>query len=152
MSEKEYDYLEQALPGFSKARLMVKAAGDSIRPLGFKGSKFELSADRPRSGILGSADPRTSRATPRMTKPLSHAPFLPHQINTPSSSGIKGSGRETSLGARRVVATEGGPVRASLAGASEYKRPFAISVLGCFITEFIRSDFNRRVQLAEGMV
>jgi hypothetical protein len=42
MSENEYDYLEQALPGFSKARLIVKAAGDSIRPLGFKGSKFDF--------------------------------------------------------------------------------------------------------------
>jgi hypothetical protein len=52
MAENEYEYLEQALPGFTKARLIVKAAGDSIRPLGFKGSKFELSADRPRSGIL----------------------------------------------------------------------------------------------------
>ena len=42
MSENEYDYLEQALPGFTKARLIVKAAGDSIRPLGFKGSKFDF--------------------------------------------------------------------------------------------------------------
>jgi hypothetical protein len=42
MSENEYDYLEQALPGFSKARLIVKAAGDSIRPLWFKGSKFDF--------------------------------------------------------------------------------------------------------------
>ena len=36
MAESEYEYLEQALPGFSKARLMVKAAGDSIRPLGYR--------------------------------------------------------------------------------------------------------------------
>jgi hypothetical protein len=42
MSENEYDYLEQALPGFSQARLIVKGAGDSIRPLGFKGSKFDF--------------------------------------------------------------------------------------------------------------
>jgi hypothetical protein len=42
MSENEYEYLEQALPGFSKARLIVKGAGDSIRPLGFKGSKFDF--------------------------------------------------------------------------------------------------------------
>ena len=42
MAENEYDYLEKALPGFSKARLIVKAAGDSIRPLGFKGSKFDF--------------------------------------------------------------------------------------------------------------
>jgi hypothetical protein len=42
MPENEYDYLELALPGFSKARLIVKAAGDSLRPLGFKGSKFDF--------------------------------------------------------------------------------------------------------------
>jgi hypothetical protein len=42
MSENEYEYLEQALPGFSQARLIVKASGDSIRPLGFKGSKFDF--------------------------------------------------------------------------------------------------------------
>jgi hypothetical protein len=42
MAENEYEYLEQALPGFSKARLIVKGAGDSIRPLGFKGSKFDF--------------------------------------------------------------------------------------------------------------
>jgi len=42
MAENEYDYLEQALPGFSQARLIVKAAGDTTRPLGFKGSKFDF--------------------------------------------------------------------------------------------------------------
>jgi len=42
MAENEYDYLEQALPGFSQARLIVKTAGDSVRPLGFKGSKFDF--------------------------------------------------------------------------------------------------------------
>jgi hypothetical protein len=42
MAENEYDYLEKALPGFSQARLIVKAAGDSTRPLGFKGSKFDF--------------------------------------------------------------------------------------------------------------
>lgn len=42
MAENEYEYLEQALPGFSQARLIVKGAGDSIRPLGFKGSKFDF--------------------------------------------------------------------------------------------------------------
>ena len=42
MAENEYEYLEQALPGFSKARLIVKAAGDSTRPLGFKGSKYDF--------------------------------------------------------------------------------------------------------------
>ena len=36
---------------------------------------FVLSADPPRSGILGSADPRTSRPKPRMTKPRFNAPF-----------------------------------------------------------------------------
>ena len=42
MAENEYDYLEQALPGFNKARLNVKSAGDSVRSLGFKGSKFDF--------------------------------------------------------------------------------------------------------------
>ncbi len=42
MAENEYDYLEQALPGFSKGRLIVKAAGDSIDPLRFKGTKFDF--------------------------------------------------------------------------------------------------------------
>lgn len=42
MPSDEYEHLEQALPGFSKARLIVKAAGDSTRPLGFKGSKFDF--------------------------------------------------------------------------------------------------------------
>jgi len=42
MPENEYDYLEKALPGFSKARLIVKVAEDSIQPLGFKGSKFDF--------------------------------------------------------------------------------------------------------------
>jgi hypothetical protein len=38
-----------------------------------------LYADPPRSGILGPADPRTSRSMPRMTKPRSHASFLQHR-------------------------------------------------------------------------
>lgn len=38
----DYDYLEQALPGFSKARLIVKAAGDSTGPLRFRGTKFDF--------------------------------------------------------------------------------------------------------------
>jgi hypothetical protein len=42
MAENDYEHLEQALPGFSKARLIVKSAGDSTRPLGFKGSKFDF--------------------------------------------------------------------------------------------------------------
>jgi len=42
MPETEYDYLEQALPGFSKARLIIKGAGDSVCPLRFTGSKFDF--------------------------------------------------------------------------------------------------------------
>lgn len=42
MPDNEYDYLELALPGFTRAREIVKAAGDSTRPLGFKGSKFDF--------------------------------------------------------------------------------------------------------------
>jgi hypothetical protein len=42
MSENEYEHLEQALPGFTRARKLVKASGDSTRSLGFKGSKFDF--------------------------------------------------------------------------------------------------------------
>lgn len=42
MPSDEYEHLEQALPGFSKARLTVKTGCDSTRPLGFKGNKFEF--------------------------------------------------------------------------------------------------------------
>jgi hypothetical protein len=42
MAENEYEHLEQALPGFSRARMIVKGTGDSTRPLGFKGSKFDF--------------------------------------------------------------------------------------------------------------
>ena len=42
MSENEYEHLEQALPGFTRARKLVKASGDSTRSLGFKGSKFNF--------------------------------------------------------------------------------------------------------------
>ena len=38
----EFDYLESALPGFSEARGIIKAAGDSIFPLQYKGSKFDF--------------------------------------------------------------------------------------------------------------
>ena len=38
----EYDYLDQVLPGFSEARALVKSAGDSVKPFGFFGDKFEF--------------------------------------------------------------------------------------------------------------
>ena len=37
-----YPYLEEALPGFHRARALVKADGDSLRPLGFVGEKQEF--------------------------------------------------------------------------------------------------------------
>jgi hypothetical protein len=182
MPENEYHYLEQALPGFSKARLIVKAAGDSVRPLGFKGSKFELSADRPRSGILSR---KRDRTTSGMTKPRSSAPFLPAQ-NTGRCSflgrNLVRSIRETSLWERRVVATESRPVGralrpkasandlAVLTHAACIRHIFAhgrltahpnglpaenmttiCDALSNFIADFIRSDFSRRLQLAEAV-
>ena len=36
----DYEYLESALPGFTEARDIIKAAGDSVFPLQHKGSKF----------------------------------------------------------------------------------------------------------------
>ena len=42
MPEDEYAYLDAALPGFSRARQLIKAGGDSIAPLGFSGSKFDF--------------------------------------------------------------------------------------------------------------
>jgi len=42
MPDNQYDYLEQALPGFTKARLIIKVTGDSIRALGFKGNKYDF--------------------------------------------------------------------------------------------------------------
>jgi hypothetical protein len=42
MPENEYEYLEKALPGFTQARSIIKASGDSIRPLGLKGAKFDF--------------------------------------------------------------------------------------------------------------
>jgi hypothetical protein len=38
----DYAHLETALPGFSRARGIVKADGDSIAALGFVGSKFDF--------------------------------------------------------------------------------------------------------------
>jgi hypothetical protein len=35
-----HSHLDAALPGFSRARGIVKASGDSIPPLGFLGSKL----------------------------------------------------------------------------------------------------------------
>jgi hypothetical protein len=42
MADNEYEHLELALPGFTRARSLVKAAGDSTRSLGFRGSKFDF--------------------------------------------------------------------------------------------------------------
>jgi len=42
MAENGYDYLEQALPGFTRAREIVKGAGDKIQPFGFVGTKFDF--------------------------------------------------------------------------------------------------------------
>ncbi|MCW1887563.1 hypothetical protein OKA04_22695 [Luteolibacter flavescens] len=38
----EHAHLEAALPGFSRARELLKAAGDSVAPLGFTGTKFDF--------------------------------------------------------------------------------------------------------------
>ncbi len=38
----DYAHLDASLPGFSEARGIVKAAGDSLLPLGFVGSKFDF--------------------------------------------------------------------------------------------------------------
>lgn len=38
----DHAYLESALPGFCRAREIVKASGDSIAPLGFVGDKFDF--------------------------------------------------------------------------------------------------------------
>lgn len=37
-----YPYLEEVLPGFHRARAVVKGAGDSLAPLGFVGAKQEF--------------------------------------------------------------------------------------------------------------
>ena len=41
-SPDAYPYLEEALPGFHRARALVKAAGDSLAVLGFVGQKQEF--------------------------------------------------------------------------------------------------------------
>lgn len=38
----EYDYLDQVLPGFSEARQIIKANGDSVKAFSFLGDKFEF--------------------------------------------------------------------------------------------------------------
>jgi len=38
----DFDYLESVLPGFTEARAIIKVAGDSVFPLGYKGSKFDF--------------------------------------------------------------------------------------------------------------
>jgi len=38
----EHQYLDEVLPGFSEARALIKARGDSVKPLGFLGDKFEF--------------------------------------------------------------------------------------------------------------
>mgnify|MGYP001244609361 CR=1 FL=1 len=42
MSADDYAYLDDSLPGFQRARLLVKAQGDSLAALGFCGSKFDF--------------------------------------------------------------------------------------------------------------
>lgn len=42
MSEQEYEYLESALPGFTRARDLIKASDDSIQAFGFIGTKFDF--------------------------------------------------------------------------------------------------------------
>lgn len=41
-SPHTYPYLEEVLPGFHRGRELVKAAGDSLGPLGFSGEKQEF--------------------------------------------------------------------------------------------------------------
>lgn len=38
----EHDHLEKALPGFGKARSIIKGAGDSLQPLDYRGTKFDF--------------------------------------------------------------------------------------------------------------
>ena len=43
MAEKsEHQYLDEVLPGFSEARGLIKASGDSVKAIGFLGDKFEF--------------------------------------------------------------------------------------------------------------
>jgi hypothetical protein len=39
---KDYQHLEDALPGFNRARALVKGAGDSLGVLEMQGSKFDF--------------------------------------------------------------------------------------------------------------
>lgn len=39
---ENYQHLEDALPGFSRARTLLKSAGDSLKPLDMQGSKFDF--------------------------------------------------------------------------------------------------------------
>lgn len=38
----DFDHLESVLPGFSEAREIIKAAGDSIFPVQYRGTKFDF--------------------------------------------------------------------------------------------------------------
>ena len=40
--QSEHQYLDEVLPGFSDAQLLIKASGDSIKPFGFLGDKYEF--------------------------------------------------------------------------------------------------------------
>lgn len=42
MPRSDYQHLEDALSGFTDARAVIKAAGDSVFPLQYKGSKFDF--------------------------------------------------------------------------------------------------------------
>jgi hypothetical protein len=42
LTSDAYPYLEEALPGFHRARVLVKGAGDSLSGLGFVGTKFDF--------------------------------------------------------------------------------------------------------------
>jgi len=40
--QSEHQYLDDVLPGFSNTRALIKASGDSIKPFGFLGDKYEF--------------------------------------------------------------------------------------------------------------
>ena len=42
MSDNDYAYLEEVLPGFTQARTLVKEQGDRVICLGFVGTKFDF--------------------------------------------------------------------------------------------------------------
>lgn len=123
MSENEYDYQEQVLPAFCKARLIVKLAGDSTRPLGFKGSKFDFYRFANRFRLATSF----------------------------RGMDLEGFTPETSLWERRVVATYGGPAGRALREQVSTNHLAICNAICTFLTDFIRSDFQRRVQLANAM-